>query len=206
MGNGGGDSSSSSSEISGEGERRGEAGRPGLERFDGDRYRRRSSAVTRATSKCTRAGAFDQGRAAHGIHAQSVGGGGGAGGAIERHGLMEASNQVSIGVGGNPAASAVCRCRDVDNDAVIRTTGDDSHGVFAQSIARRRRTRRLHRAARHVDRRRDAGGANFSVQLGGTGGEGAAADEVDVNNTRHHRDLGPAFVRHRRAVGGRRRR
>jgi hypothetical protein len=178
VGNGGGDSSSSSIEFSGEGDGEGQDWSASMEvGIDGGLGGEAGDVEVHAAG-----GIRTEGIAAHGIYAQSVGGGGGAGGALERHGLMEASNQVSIGVGGNGGIGGVSGMVSVDNDAAIQTTGDDSHGVFAQSIAG---GGGLGGYVAQLDTSigGGAGGANFSVQMGGTGGEGAAADEVIVNNT-----------------------
>ena len=185
VGNGGGDSSSSSIEFSGEGEsgpdgeaQEGHDWSASMEvGLDGGLGGEAGDVEVHAAG-----GIRTQGLAAHGIYAQSVGGGGGAGGALERHGLMEAANQVSIGVGGNGGLGGESGVVTVDNAAVIQTTGDDSHGVFAQSIAG---GGGLGGYVAQLDTSigGGAGGANFSVQMGGTGGEGAEADEVIVNNT-----------------------
>ncbi|HEU5137676.1 MAG TPA: autotransporter outer membrane beta-barrel domain-containing protein [Steroidobacteraceae bacterium] len=185
VGNGGGDSSSNSIEVSGEG-----PSGPDGEAQDGQDW---SASMEVGIDGGVGGEAGDvevfasgairtQGIAAHGIYAQSVGGGGGAGGALERHGLMEAANQVSIGVGGHGGIGGTSGVVSVDNDAVIQTTGDDSHGVFAQSIAG---GGGLGGYIAQLDTSigGGAGGANFSVQMGGVGGEGAEADEVIVNNT-----------------------
>jgi hypothetical protein len=179
VGNGGGDSSSSSIEFSGDGG--GEDGQDwsasmeiGIEGGVGGEA---------GDVEVHAAGAIGtQGLAAHGIHAQSVGGGGGAGGALERHGLMEAANQVSIGVGGTGGIGGTSGTVSVDNDAVIQTTGDDAHGVFAQSIAG---GGGLGGYIAQLDTSigGGAGGSNFSLQMGGSGGEGAEAGEVTVTNT-----------------------
>ena len=184
VGNGGGDSSSSSIEFSGEGE----SGEDG-EAQDGQDWSASMEVGIdgglggeAGNVEVHAAGAIStRGLAAHGIHAQSVGGGGGAGGALERHGLMEASNQVSIGIGGTGGIGGISREVSVDNDAVIHTSGDDSHGVFAQSIAG---GGGLGGYIAQLDTSigGGAGGSNLSLQMGGTGGEGAAADEVRVFN------------------------
>jgi hypothetical protein len=185
VGNGGGDSSSNSIEFSGEGQN-GPDGQPQEGQdwsasmeigIDGGVGGEAGDVEVHSAGGIRTAGI-----AAHGIYAQSVGGGGGAGGALERHGLMEASNQVSIGVGGNGGIGGTSGAVSVDNDAVIQTTGDDAHGVFAQSIAG---GGGLGGYVAQLDTSLGggAGGANFSVQMGGTGGEGAEAGAVTVNNT-----------------------
>ncbi len=94
---------------------------------------------------------------AHGIFAQSVGGGGGDGGGV--------SGLVSIG--GNGSATSNGGKVDVINRGTISTYGIQSHAIFAQSIG--------------------GGGGNGGsstglVTIGGSGGGGGDADVVNVTN------------------------
>ncbi|MEM1379533.1 MAG: autotransporter outer membrane beta-barrel domain-containing protein [Pseudomonadota bacterium] len=101
------------------------------------------------------------GNAAHGIQAQSIGGGGGDGG-------------LGIGivtVGGSGSAGGSGGSVSVRHANSILTTGNDSHGLFAQSIG--------------------GGGGNggstgsfglfFGAAIGGSGGGGGNGDRVDVD-------------------------
>jgi hypothetical protein len=178
VGNGGGDSSSSSIEFSGEGEEEGQDWSTSMEiGIEGGLGGEAGNVEVHAGGAIT-----THGLAAHGIHAQSVGGGGGAGGSLERHGIMEAANQVSVGVGGSGGQGGISGVVSVDNAAVIRTSGDDSHGVFAQSIAGGGGMGG-YIAQLDTSIGGGAGGSNFSLQMGGTGGTGAAAEEVNVFNS-----------------------
>jgi hypothetical protein len=69
---------------------------------------------------------------AHGIFAQSVGGGGGSGAA----GTAEASGNISVGggFGGGGGASGNGAAVQVSNGGTIVTRGNDAYGIFAQSV------------------------------------------------------------------------
>lgn len=113
------------------------------------------------------------GNKAYGISAQSIGGGGGNGGAS----FAEASGGISlaVGIGGKGGVAGAGKKVLVDNYGSITTGGDLSLGIAAQSIG--------------------GGGGNggfagtltlgavsASVGLGGQGEAGGKAGEVDVNN------------------------
>ncbi len=178
VGNGGGESSSSSVEVGGDGG--GEDGQDwsaslevGLEGGEGGA----AGAVA-----VDAAGAIDTtGDMAHGIHAQSVGGGGGTGGSTERHGLMAASNQAAIAIGGNGGEGGTAGAVDVSNDAAIVTRGAGSHGVFAQSIGGGGGEGGY---VAVIDLQVGSSGGNIAAaSVGGTGGTGSTASTVDVTNT-----------------------
>jgi hypothetical protein len=69
---------------------------------------------------------------AHGIFAQSIGGGGGSGAA----GTAEASGNLSVGggFGGGGGASGNGAAVQVSNSGTIVTRGNDAYGIFAQSV------------------------------------------------------------------------
>ena len=72
------------------------------------------------------------GYGAHGILAQSIGGGGGVGG----DGSMNAQSTLSLGATstGNGGASGTGNAVQVQNDGKIQTVGDDAFGMLVQSI------------------------------------------------------------------------
>jgi hypothetical protein len=86
------------------------------------------------------------GEQAFGIHAQSIGGGGGAGGWADPLGPLSIGQDFvewfetlsgasfEIGIGGRGGAAGDGSTVDVTNSSSIQTSGAYSHGVFAQSI------------------------------------------------------------------------
>ena len=97
------------------------------------------------------------GQDAHGIFAQSVGGGGGNAG--RGAGIVSLGGNGSAGGYGGPVS--------VQNEAYLSLTGKNSYGIFAQSIGG------------------GGGNADSSVGLfsiGGSGGGGGRADSVSVTN------------------------
>lgn len=77
------------------------------------------------------------GKLSHGVQAQSVGGGGGNGGYSVAVAVSVATPAISVSVGGTGGAAGSGKAVTVTStgaNSSIGTTGDDSHGVFAQSI------------------------------------------------------------------------
>ncbi len=126
-----------------------------------------------------------EGEASDGILAQSIGGGGGLGGSVRTIGLQvktkgSTMNTATLSVGGDGGEGAVADSVTVANSGIIATQGDGAFGVRAQSIG-------------------GGGGIGGSVisatvqgpyqsqaaelNLGGSGGDGAASGEVVVDNT-----------------------
>ena len=95
---------------------------------------------------------------AHGIFAQSVGGGGGDGGGVS--GL--------VGIGGNGSGTSDGGQVEVINRGTINTYGIQSHAIFAQSIG---------------GGGGDGGSSTGLVTIGGKGGGGGDADIVNVSNS-----------------------
>ena len=197
VGNGGGESSSISGEISGEGGGRGQDWSSSVEVGLEGGLGGEAGNVEVISSGAI----YTRGISAHGIRAQSVGGGGGDGGAIERHGIMEANNQMSIGVGGTGGQGGNAGEVLVNNSAEVQTQGYEAHGVSAQSIggaggsggavvALDLETSLL------TDPGSGSGGGNtFGLQVGGSGGTGSLGNLVDVTNT------GDILTTGRRSVG-----
>jgi len=111
---------------------------------------------------------------AHGLFAQSVGGGGGSGGFAIGAGIATTGN-INVGVGGTGAGGGNGSTVTVRNLGSIKTHGDLSYGLLAQSVG--------------------GGGGNggFSVAagvsqmsatvgVGGKGGGGGTGSTVDVTN------------------------
>lgn len=130
------------------------------------------------------------GRAAHGIQAQSIGGGGGNGG-LSVYGGIGASGEgkalsAGVSIGGSGGSGSTGGYVDVANAGNIRTYGVDASGISAQSIG---------------GGGGDGGGSvtallsmtnttapkattvNLGVAIGGSGGSGNTGGNVYVNNS-----------------------
>ena len=119
---------------------------------------------------------------AHGIHAQSVGGGGGIGGAATNIVFRETSS-LRIGVGGSGGDGGVAGEVTVDNGATIATDGDRAHGVYAQSIGGGGGTGGYAgQIAIQAGGASGNGNNSLGVSVGGSGGTGAAGSAVEVTN------------------------
>ena len=120
------------------------------------------------------------GNNSYGIYAQSVGGGGGAGGNVLN---VQASNgaNLAVSLGGEGGEGGVAKNVTVTNTGAITTLGGQSSAIFAQSLGGKG----------------GSGGQSVSVQLaankgqaisagasvGGNGGSGANAGDVSVTNS-----------------------
>ncbi len=146
------------------------------------------------------------GEYAHGVLAQSVGGGGGQGGVVDnkiinlRGGI---GNQYTIGLGGNGGSGAVSDAVTVTNSAEIGTSGGRALGIFAQSVGGGGGDAQY---VRNILVGPDADGATrASLLMGGSGGTGAAAGTVSVTNTDTGRIITTADASHgifAQSVGG----
>ncbi|MBX3695429.1 MAG: autotransporter outer membrane beta-barrel domain-containing protein [Steroidobacteraceae bacterium] len=123
------------------------------------------------------------GTAAHGVFAQSLGGGGGNGSSVValNVGTTEGSVLVGVNVGGQGGSGGHAGAVGVTNDGHIETRGDGAHGVFAQSIGGGGGNGGLVIAANAV---LAAPGSTVSplVTVGGEGGDGNGAGDVTVTN------------------------
>jgi hypothetical protein len=129
-----------------------------------------------------------------GLHAQSVGGGGGHGGwsgAIAGAGGIVAG-AISVSVGGSAGGGGDGGVVDLKNTGGITTKGEDSYGILAQSVGGGGGTGGFSVSAA-VGGGKTAGGA--SLALGGSGGDGGDAKAVTVDS------LGTILTGGDRAVG-----
>ncbi|OZI74495.1 autotransporter outer membrane beta-barrel domain-containing protein [Bordetella genomosp. 12] len=118
-----------------------------------------------------------QGNLSNGIFAQSVGGGGGNGGASSTDASGgNASASLSLGGSGGPGGNAGMVA--VSNSGTIRTSGTQSHGIFAQSVGGGGGN-----GGSAVSTSSSGGKAAASFGLGGSGAGGGAAGAVAVLNT-----------------------
>ena len=118
------------------------------------------------------------GIAAHGIEAQSIGGGGGAGGfAISGafSNTTDASSNAIGGAGGTGGAGGLVK---VFNKGDINIGGDTANGIIAQSIGGGGGA-----GGFAIAGTLSLGGKAASNSLGGKGGNGGKSSEVDVQNS-----------------------
>ena len=115
------------------------------------------------------------GRGAHGIFAQSIGGGGGSGGVSIAGGLSIGSS-INLGSGGDGGSGGTSSTVTVNNTGNITTGGDTAHGVLAQSVGGGGGSGGLAVAAGI------SSGTGVSVGLGGGGATGGNANTVTVTN------------------------
>ena len=124
------------------------------------------------------------GSAAHAIQAQSVGGGGGIGGAAMNFVLMNTA-ALNVGVGGAGGTGGTSGVVDVDNSAIIETLGAGAHGIYAQSIGGGGGVGGYAGVAElnFFGASVKEGSHTLAVSVGGTGGVGATGNTVTVDNT-----------------------
>ncbi|WP_041277900.1 autotransporter outer membrane beta-barrel domain-containing protein [Desulfotalea psychrophila] len=119
------------------------------------------------------------GSGATGILAQSMGGGGGSGG-VTASGSFSIMGDLSIAHGGNGGDGGTAGKVTLTNTKNINTSGDSSHGVFAQSLGGSGGVGGFLGTG--------AGSAGListsvNVSVGGSGGAGSTADTVDITNS-----------------------
>ena len=113
------------------------------------------------------------GNNSHGIQAQSVGGGGGNGGfAFSASGGIGGS--IAIGIGGKGGGGGDSGQVNVVSENIISTIGDDSNGIFAESIGGGGGSGGFAIAAAGSD------GIGVTFAFGGKGGSGGSGKAVDV--------------------------
>jgi uncharacterized protein YhjY with autotransporter beta-barrel domain len=110
------------------------------------------------------------------ILAQSIGGGGGDGG-FSVAGGISGGRAVNFSLGGSGGAGSQGGEVDVTNSAAISTHGENSHGIFAQSVG----------GGGGDGGFSVAGGIaasnSIQVSIGGSGGSGSSGGTVNVENT-----------------------
>ena len=122
------------------------------------------------------------GDAAHALFAQSVGGGGGAGGFSISGAVAVGSNNslaLNASVGGNGGVGGAANDVDVTSSGTAWTTGDGAHGVFAQSVGGGGGDGGW--AGRLTGAIAASKSISLGVSLGGQGGSGGASGDVDVD-------------------------
>ncbi len=112
----------------------------------------------------------------YGVLAQSIGGGGGAGGSSIT-GQLLGGQTVAFGFGGDGGNGGLGGTVDVESASNIVTDGEQSYGLLAQSVGGGGGAGGFSLGAAVTA----FGGLNFS--MGGDGGNGNGGGAVDVNNT-----------------------
>jgi hypothetical protein len=127
-----------------------------------------------------------EGRGAHGIDAQSIGGGGGDGGMVVSGSIARGknSNSISVDVGGKGGEGGTGAAVGVTNEGLIHTTGEQAYGVYAQSVGGGGGNAGLMANLSVSGWRDKSSSMNVGVHVGGSGGIGASSGDVTVVNRR----------------------
>jgi hypothetical protein len=115
---------------------------------------------------------------ADGIHAQSIGGGGGDGGfAFSGAIALGESSSLALSFGGDGEAGGDGSTVQVTNESIITTSGDQAHGILAQSVGGGGGS-----GAFSVGGSASLKGNSIALSFGGDGGRGGKGDHVTVSN------------------------
>ena len=114
------------------------------------------------------------GRGAHGVLAQSVGGGGGNGGFATAAGLSVGAGG-SFAIGGTGGAGGSGGLVNLGGNVSVTTAGANAHGILAQSVGGGGGNGGLAVAVQLTS------GAAFSLGIGGAGGNGGVGGNVSAN-------------------------
>ena len=123
------------------------------------------------------------GNRSYGVRAESIGGGGGSGGAVANVRLQGKSQSlgVDINVGGSGGTGGSGDNVDVTNSGAIFTSGTDAAGIVATSVGGGGGS-----AGLIIDMVVGGGGSaqsnQFKLNIGGSGGSGGTAGDVTVTN------------------------
>lgn len=116
------------------------------------------------------------GKRAHAVFAQSVGGGGGNGGMANNLGLTPAV--ASLSLGGTGGTGGIGGDVTVNNTAIIHTNSEEAVGILAQSIGGGGGS-----GGMATNGALKSGDSGISVGIGGSGGTGLTGGTVTVNNS-----------------------
>ncbi len=116
----------------------------------------------------------------HGVIAQSIGGGGGNGafnlGLIFEAGQAERNRGFGLAIGGGTGAGGNGGKATLSNTGDVSTYGDDSHGLFAQSVGGGGGN------AGYDSLTQSGEGGNVGITIGRVGGTGGTAGDVEVSS------------------------
>lgn len=133
----------------------------------------------------TGGGITTSGKDAHGIFAQSIGGGGGNGGMAISGSLGLGANNANIGisVGGSGGDGGIGNTVTVNNSGTVTTHGEGAFGIFAQSIGGGGGTGGASFTGNAILNKGKLGpNINIGFAFGGRGGKGGNAGQVVVSN------------------------
>lgn len=120
------------------------------------------------------------GGTSYGVLAQSVGGGGGNSafnfGMMYQSGNEATTKGLSLGIGGGGGDGGTGGQVDLGNTGDVSTTGDDSHGIFAQSVGGGGGNAGYNLLSNSAD------GGTFSLVIGRSGGTGGEAGAVTASS------------------------
>jgi hypothetical protein len=139
------------------------------------------------------AGIATSGNHSYGLLAQSVGGGGGDGG-FAVAGQITQGASANLGIGGDGEDAGVGRDVFVTSISQITTSGDDSHGLFAQSVGGGGGS-----GGFAVAGSINVGGGSVGAALGGSGDGGGNSGRVFVTTTAE--DTGVITTEGDRSIG-----
>ncbi|WP_292041453.1 autotransporter outer membrane beta-barrel domain-containing protein [Brevundimonas sp. UBA5713] len=126
---------------------------------------------------------YTSGDDARGIFAQSIGGGGGVGGGASATQFM-ATGSANMAIGGTGGLGAIAGNIDIDNLGLIRTSGEGSDGILAQSIGGGGGMGGSTRVIGFQIAASKGTTQNTAVfAVGGSGGTGADAGQIDIANS-----------------------
>ncbi|MEM1128999.1 MAG: autotransporter outer membrane beta-barrel domain-containing protein [Pseudomonadota bacterium] len=148
----------------------------------------------------------DQG---HGIFVQSVGSGGGSGGSTESAALTSSQSGASqqtnivIGIGGSGGEGGSGGTATATNRGSIATSGDDAHGIIAQSLGGGGGAGGMTLLGSAILKTGTSADPSIQFALGGSGGEGEAGGDVVVSNSGTIEVTGDSsYGIHAQSVGG----
>ncbi|MFD2157641.1 hypothetical protein ACFSW8_01875 [Rubritalea tangerina] len=119
------------------------------------------------------------GESAHGVFAQSVGGGGGNGGSAtlgSKSPWASGTQSIGLAVGGTGGTGGKGGLVTLVTDAIITTEGEGAVGVLAQSVGGGGGT-----GGKSMTTGKLKNNGNVSVNIGGAGGTGSEGGDVQVN-------------------------
>lgn len=150
-------------------------------------------------------GILTRGMTSYGILAQSVGGGGGTGGAATPNDgkSLALSGAIAVGLGGDGGNKGVGGKVTVVNDGIVVTEGLESHGIVAQSVGGVGGIVTFDLSSLAEVATSQGGSASgvrgspvgIRFSIGGRGGDGASGGDVSVTNR------GTIVTKHRQAFG-----
>lgn len=125
-----------------------------------------------------------QGAEAHGIKAESIGGGGGDGGLVLNLGVSRtsASDNLTVAVGGRGGRGGTGAAVNATNEGTISTNGRGAAGIYAKSIGGGGGDASLITQLNFAKVSAGKSARRLAINVGGSGGSGAISGPVVVTN------------------------